>query len=393
MGGPPVLLVVPHRLAGGDSVRGLVLGGLPVLRRIALAAQRAGVEGILMSPRPGDEALLAGAPIRPLTPASAPGPGPRRVILLADCVVPQPAWLRHLISMPVEPERLYVDGGIAAVMEAGDAGRLVAAASTGAAPDVLARLRRETVAEEGPLSPGARFAIGLDGDGAAAERWLLEALIKPGETFMSRHFERRLSLAVTRRLAPTSFTPNAMSVVMIAIGLLGAPCFLSASAGWQLAGAVLFLVHSILDGCDGELARLKFLESPGGATLDFWGDNIVHSAVFGCMAIGWSLEAQALWPLGLGAIVVGSTLAAAATLHGDGGSGPESGTSAVRGIVAALSNRSFIYLVALLAAFGRAWWFLVPAAIGTPAFVGLALWARRGRRPGPGEHAPARSAG
>ena len=42
-----------------------------------------------------------------------------------------------------------------------------------------------------------------------------------------------------------------------------------------------------------ELARLKFLESRTGAILDFWGDNVVHVAVFSCMAIGWSVHAAA----------------------------------------------------------------------------------------------------
>ena len=50
----------------------------------------------------------------------------------------------------------------------------------------------------------------------------------------------------------------------MAIGLLGALAFLSPAPAFQLAGALLFLTHSILDGCDGELARLKFLESPLG---------------------------------------------------------------------------------------------------------------------------------
>ena len=103
---------------------------------------------------------------------------------------------------------------------------------------------------------------------------------------MSRHFERRISLAVTRRLAWTSITPNAMTLVSLAVGLSSAPFFLSARPAWQLLGALIFLTHSILDGCDGELARLKFLESPRGAMLDFWGDNVVHVAVFACMAGG-----------------------------------------------------------------------------------------------------------
>jgi hypothetical protein len=49
---------------------------------------------------------------------------------------------------------------------------------------------------------------------------------------------------------------------MIVVGVLAAPFFLSASPSWQVAGALLFLLHWILDGCAGELARLKFL-APG----------------------------------------------------------------------------------------------------------------------------------
>ena len=103
---------------------------------------------------------------------------------------------------------------------------------------------------------------------------------------MSRHVERRISLAITRRLVGTRITPNQMTLVSLTIGLLGAPFFLSAEPLQQIAGSLLFLTHSILDGCDGELARLKFQESPTGARLDFWGDNLVHVAVFGCMAGG-----------------------------------------------------------------------------------------------------------
>jgi phosphatidylglycerophosphate synthase len=219
-------------------------------------------------------------------------------------------------------------------------------------------------------------------DIAGAENWLLRSLIKPHETLLSRSFERRLSLALTRRLAPTALAPNTMSIVMIAVGVLAAPFFLSASPYWQVAGALLFLVHSILDGCDGELARLKYLESRLGARIDFWGDNIVHSAVFLCLAVGWSAHIAARWPLALGALVVGSTIAAAAILQ-PAAAGPPTAAWAPGvpcRLVDALTNRSFIYLIIGLAITGRAWWFLVPAAIGTPAFFGLAWWARSAKR-------------
>ena len=99
------------------------------------------------------------------------------------------------------------------------------------------------------------------GDLALAEKRLLGSLVKDTEGFMSRHFERRISLAVSRRLASTSVTPNAMTLFSIAVGLAGALFFLTPTRGSEIAGAVLFLLHSILDGCDGELARLKFQES------------------------------------------------------------------------------------------------------------------------------------
>ena len=42
-------------------------------------------------------------------------------------------------------------------------------------------------------------------------------------------------------------------------------------------------------------------------------------------------------------------------------------------LIGALSHRDFIYVVVLLSAFGRAHWFLVATAVGTPVFLALAL--------------------
>ena len=90
-----------------------------------------------------------------------------------------------------------------------------------------------------------------------AERRLLRALVKDTDGFMARYFDRPISLAVSRRLASTSITPNQMTLISVAIGLIGAPFFLSAQPIWQTIGALLFLAHSVLDGCDGELAQTQ----------------------------------------------------------------------------------------------------------------------------------------
>lgn len=212
-----------------------------------------------------------------------------------------------------------------------------------------------------------------------AERFLLDGLVKDTEGFMSRHFERRVSLAISRRLAATSVSPNAMTIFSVCVGLLGAVFFLRPVAPSETIGALLFLLHSILDGCDGEIARLKFLESSGGAALDFWGDNAVHVAVFSCMALGWSFASGSPWPLFLGVVAVASTLVAAFAVEPHKVTLPTlpAARSAGARMADALANRDFIYLIIALAAFGKSAWFLVLVALGTPAFVLLRLWADR----------------
>jgi hypothetical protein len=46
----------------------------------------------------------------------------------------------------------------------------------------------------------------------------------------------------------------------------------------------------------------------------------------------------------------------------------------------ALANRDFIYLIVVLSLFGKAAWFILFVAIGTPIFVLVRLWADRPRR-------------
>jgi phosphatidylglycerophosphate synthase len=350
------LLVVVAAGTSPGITRETMVAGLPLGRRIALAASRAG-----------------------LTIADSSDPGRRRLILVPDNVIPQPQWLRALADMPLQPETLWVDPAHVAVVETSDPKPVLDAAGR-AGDGWLTALRERFTVVQGAADAKGRFPLRSAGDVRGAESWLLRGLVKETEGFMSRHVERRISLALTRRLVWTSVTPNTLTLVCLAIGLAGAPFFLSPAPGLQLAGALLFLLHSILDGCDGEIARLKFLESPGGAALDFWGDNTVHVAVFGCMAVGWSQSAHSFWPLAIGALAIASTLAAALVVAPN--VVRRSPRSAGARTTDALANRDFIYLIAALALFGKAGWFIVFVAIGTPIFLLVRLWGAPARRTG-----------
>jgi phosphatidylglycerophosphate synthase len=378
---PRSLLVVLPTPAGADAVARVTIAGLPLLRRIVLAAERAGFERVLVHRLACPDARLlesTGAGVLGLGAAAADGPA--RVVLLPANVLPQTRWLHSLREAPLPPDTLELDPSVVAAIESGRPGDILeAAAGAATAEDLIGTLSRHLTCTDRSADPAGRFPLATAADAGRAEAWLLRSLIKDAEGFMSRHVERPLSLALTRRLVATRMTPNAMTFVSLAVGLLGAPFFLSSELAGQLTGALLFLTHSILDGCDGELARLKFLESRYGALLDFWGDNLVHVAVFGCMAFGWTLASDTAWPILVGALAVIGTATAALTLSRQVPQPAHGGAAAdvVARLTGALANRDFIYVVVALSLIGRAYWFLVPVAAGTPIFVMLVWWADR----------------
>jgi len=368
-------VILPPAPGAERGVASLRVAGLTLLRRLVLAATSAGYARVLVADGAGDRASLAGTIAGPL--ATAPGSSSstwHRVVVVPANVVPQKRWLRGLQDLPLERDTLYADPALGVgVVETQRLDAVTTAARGDGGADVLERLRKVFESRALTPDPVGAMAVRAAGDRLAAERWLYRSLIKQNEGFMSRHFERKLSMAVTRRLVETAATPNMMTVVSVAIGLAGAACFLSAAPAWQLTGALLFLAHSILDGCDGELARLKFLESRSGAVLDFWGDNIVHFAVFSAIAVGWALHTHSAWPLAVGAVAVASAAGTAAFMFKrfveDRAT---TGTWASR-LIGAMSHRDFIYIVVLLSAFGLAHWFLLATAVGTPLFLVLAL--------------------
>jgi phosphatidylglycerophosphate synthase len=374
-----LLVILPAPPGAGSPSPGTVIAGLPLVRRIVLAAERAGFERILVHPRACLEPQLLAGTAAALLDADTRVAARARLVLVPVNVLPQARWLRALREMPLDLETLAVDASLTAVVESAGIDEVLRSAGEAVGvQDLITALSRHLARATEAEDPAGRILLGGAAGVQAAEDWLLRSLIKDTEGFMSRHVERRVSLAITRRLVGTRMTPNQMTLVSLTIGLLGSPFFLSAEPWHQIVGSLLFLTHSILDGCDGELARLKFQESPTGARLDFWGDNLVHVAVFGCMAGGWSMAEASLWPLLLGALAITGTAASAYLVaHRDGG-GVAAGPPGR--LADAVANRDFIYLVLVLACFGRAHWFLVPVALGTPIFMMLVRWGAGRRR-------------
>jgi len=107
---------------------------------------------------------------------------------------------------------------------------------------------------------------------AACEKRFLRGGGKSQDGLVSRLINRPISRAVTRVLLRTPLTPSAWTLAIFGFPLAGSAFLVRGDYRSVIAGLCLFQLYSILDGCDGEIARAKYLESPRGGQLDTWCD-------------------------------------------------------------------------------------------------------------------------
>ncbi len=106
---------------------------------------------------------------------------------------------------------------------------------------------------------------------------------------LNHYLYHPLSWQVARRLAPTPITPNMVSV-------LGALCVIGAAFAYSLnqwpvsalLGLALHMAWHVVDGADGDLARITGKASPIGEMVDGLCDYLSHIVLY--LALGWMLS-------------------------------------------------------------------------------------------------------
>ena len=352
-----------------------VVGGLRLLERAAFTFARAGARRLLLigsSPTP-----LARLPDLPITRSEA-----------FDAAVE--SWLAYATPhVIVAPASTITDPPTLAALAAASGPPLLVAAGTAALwrcdPTTLGtRLGAGDPLRVAPTAgtawhppPGALLAAATDDTNRAeAERALYARLGRSGDGWFTRHVDRRFSRALTRILLPTGVAPNVITLASITIGIAGGWCFAAGTPAMAMIGALLFLASTIIDGCDGEIARLTFRESRFGARLDILGDNLVHLFLFGGIAVGlYRRSAEPTVALLGGALVLGVCVAMAAVYMCIVRHEPN---HRQRMLFEAFASREFAYLLVVLTVTGHLDWFLWMSAVGTYVFaIGLFVLGRR----------------
>lgn len=172
-------------------------------------------------------------------------------------------------------------------------------------PHIFEVLKKTTSLRKNSLSDGMRVIAkegnlrSLDNKGkfwADCDTWedikfarkkFISDLTKGEDGIISKRFNRKISTLISRYLVNTSITPNMISFTVL---LMAIPTLLLLASGiypWLILGGLLIQLMSILDGVDGELARMKFARSSWGEFLDANLDKYVDTAAVAGMTLGY----------------------------------------------------------------------------------------------------------
>jgi phosphatidylglycerophosphate synthase len=294
----PVLLYLPSDPAPGVSPFSRI-AGLPIAERVMRSAFRARYARVLVFADPavapalkklardiaGDVRVVTSRVEWPLLLSALPA-GSTTVAIGPGTVV-SPALLE-------DAARIAHTGDVPAGSAWPVSGLLRVRTSEAGDVDRLASALRESILAADDLPSGQDVSDGRgrlvlrmlkDEDVAAAERTIRRSSYKDTDNKLAR-FNRLTSLPISIALIRTPLTANQLSVALVAVGFYSAWLFSLGHYWTGMLGAFLSLAASVLDGCDGEIARLKYQESALGCWIETFGDYSYYIAIFLGLTVG-----------------------------------------------------------------------------------------------------------
>jgi len=162
-------------------------------------------------------------------------------------------------------------------------------------PVSLSRLRRLYWAR--PLAPADLERATTEITGYDEEQALLNSSVKANDGFFTTFFVSPYSKYIARWAARRGWTPNGVSSLSMAVGVLAAAAFATGERAGMIAGAVLLQAAFTLDCVDGQLARYTRTFTKLGAWLDSIFDRAKEYAVYAGLAIGAARSGEDVWLL------------------------------------------------------------------------------------------------
>ena len=227
-----------------------------------------------------------------LTAGSEPGTAVRvahgRIVAVAADEFPEPGTASRcpgLLHLAANDRKVAADAVTAAAQE-------LRARQPGAADAftwlLRAVVRAGVVVRAEPIAPwpwGTQDEV-VAVTAADAARIRLTRANRSDDGWYSVSVLRRLSKPVTALAARRGWSPNAITVVSLVIGLAAAGLFAVGQFWAMVIGAVLLQLSLVVDCADGEVARLTGRFSRTGAWLDAVTDRVKEFAAYAGLAAG-----------------------------------------------------------------------------------------------------------
>jgi CDP-L-myo-inositol myo-inositolphosphotransferase len=194
----------------------------------------------------------------------------------------------HVVAFSKELGDPSIDcGAFLLPMDVFDAQRRAAARGDGSLAGAVTELARVQPLAAVPLPRSAWWQdVDTPEDLRRAARMLRRSLTKEADGPVSRYLNRPVSTRLSVALAHLPIHPDAVSLIAFLVAVAAA---WSLATGSAIFGAVLVHLSSVLDGVDGEIARLQVRASPAGALLDGVLDRLADAAVIAGLAV-WTLD-------------------------------------------------------------------------------------------------------
>lgn len=195
---------------------------------------------------------------------------------------------------------------------------------------------------------------------------------------ITRLFSRPASRLLTRIFLNFPISPNQITLISFFLGLASAFFFYQGSYWASVIAATLLVFSTWVDGADGEIARLKFMETEIGKKLDIYCDNVVHFFIFTaigfgvCARTGESIYLYIGTLAGLGGLMAFFLLSPILLKKRS----PQLFHVSEPDLADKFANRDFIHFLFLVSLIDQLGIFITVAAVGANVFTGFLVYSR-----------------
>ncbi len=293
------------RLTSGRSKAVLPLGGVPLVERAVRTLRDAGVERIVVvvgyqAGEVGTAARLAGGDVEVVRAEGwEAGNG-------ASLAAAEPHLRGERAFLLLCGDHAFSTRALVPLAEAGGPAALIDESPD---PEAWGEGTRVSV-EEGRITafgkslpdPAIDWDIDTPDDLRLAKHRVRHSLAKRSDGPVSRWLNRPISTRITMAISAARIPPAVFSIFTALVGLWAA---WSLSASRAVVGGVFVQAASMLDGVDGETARLQWRTSKRGALLDDLLDRMVDAAIVAGLGLWlWDDPSRLFRTLIIGATVL-----------------------------------------------------------------------------------------